>query len=126
MRISDWSSDVCSSDLTFSGKLTVASPTPRNATNCNDVPSSDFCFYDPFEPVGSIGYKKFDVALEKRWNTGSDLSLRVRADVLNVFNWRNWTQFEGWLGGPGQPRNPNFAQHRGHEALLPPRTLKHL
>src|SRR3546814_4288373 len=29
-------------DTTFSGKLTVASPTPRNATNCNDVPSSDF------------------------------------------------------------------------------------
>src|SRR3546814_11431190 len=77
-------------DTTFSGKLTVASPTPRNATNCNDVPSSDFCFYDPFEPEGSIGYKQFDVALEKRWNKGSDLSLRVRADVLNVFNWRNW------------------------------------
>src|SRR3546814_12156706 len=52
-------------DTTFSGKLTVASPTPRNATNCNDVPSSDFCFYDPFEPDGSIGYKKFDVALAK-------------------------------------------------------------
>src|SRR3546814_70409 len=111
-------------DTTFSGKLTVASPTPRNATNCNDVPSSDFCFYDPFEPEGSIGYKKFDVALEKRWNTGSDLSLRVRADVLNVFNWRNWNQFEGWRGGPGEPRNPNFAKRSGDEILLPTRTFK--
>ena len=111
-------------DTTFSSKLVVASPRPRNATNCNDAPSNSFCFYDPFEPEGSIGYKQFDVALEKRWNTGSDLSLRVRADVLNVFNWRNWNQFEGWRGDPGEPRNPDFAKRSGDEILLPTRTFK--
>lgn len=111
-------------NTTFSGKLVVASPTLRNATNCNDVPSDSFCFYDPFEPEGSIGFKQFDVALEKRWNTGSDLSLRVRADMLNVFNWRNWNQFDGWRGGPGEPRNPNFAKRSGDEILFPTRTFK--
>src|SRR3546814_7008472 len=95
--------------------MTPPCPT-RRSSDLNDVPSSDFCFYDPFEPEGSIGYKKFDVALEKRWNTGSDLSLRVRADVLNVFNWRNWNQFEGWRGGPGEPRNPNFAKRRDRKS----------
>src|SRR3546814_18738946 len=104
MRISDWSSDVCSSDL-------------------NDVPSSDFCFYDPFEPEGSIGYKQFDVALEMRWNTGSDLRLRVRADVLNVFNWRNWNQFEGLRGGSGEHRHPAFAKRSGDDILSPPPTF---
>ena len=111
-------------DTTFSSKFIVASHKPRDATNCNDAVTDSFCFYDPFEPEGTIGFKQFDVALEKRWNTGSDLSLKVRADVLNVFNWRNWNQFEGWRGGPGEPRNPDFAQRSGDEILLPTRTFK--
>jgi hypothetical protein len=111
-------------DTIFSGKLVLASHRPRDATNCNDAPSSDNCFYDPYEPEGTIGYKQFDAALEKRWNTGTDLSFKVRADVLNVFNWRNWNQFEGWRGAAGQPRNPNFGKRNGDETLWPTRTFK--
>ena len=107
-----------------SGKLVLESHRPRNATNCNDVPSNDFCFYDPFEPEGTIGYKQFDMAVEKRFDTGADLGFSVRADVLNVFNWRNWNQFEGFRGGPGEPRNPNFGRRNGDEILLPTRTFK--
>jgi hypothetical protein len=111
-------------DTIFSGKLVLASHRPRDATNCNDAPSSDNCFYDPYEPEGTIGYKQFDAALEKRWNTGTDLSFKVRADVLNVFNWRNWNQFEGWRGAAGEPRNPNFGKRNGDETLWPTRTFK--
>lgn len=111
-------------DTTFSGKLILASHRPREATNCNDAPSSDNCFFDPFEPEGTIGFKQFDAALEKRWNTGTDLSFKVRADVLNVFNWRNWNQFEGWRGAAGEARNPNFRKRNGDEILLPTRTFK--
>ena len=111
-------------DTMFSGKLVLASHLPRDATNCNDAPSSNNCFYDPFEPEGTIGYKQFDAALEKRWNTGTDLSFKVRADVLNVFNWRNWNQFEGWRGAAGEPRNPNFGRRNGDETLWPTRTFK--
>jgi outer membrane receptor protein involved in Fe transport len=111
-------------DTTFSGKLTVASPTPRDATNCNDAISDSFCFYDPYESEGTIGFKQMDLALEKRWNTGTDLGFKIRADVLNVFNWRNWNQFEGWRGAAGEPRNPKFSKRSGDEILLPTRTFK--
>lgn len=111
-------------DTMVSAKLVLESHRPRDATNCNDAVSSDFCFYDPFEPEGTIGYKQFDMAIEKQFDTGTDLGFSVRADVLNVFNWRNWNQFEGWRGGPGEPRNPNFGQRNGDEILLPTRTFK--
>ena len=111
-------------DVTFSGKLTLASHRPRDTTNCNDAIDSNHCFFDPYIPDGTIGYKQFDAALEKRWHTGTDLSLKVRADILNVFNWRNWNQFEGWRGGPGEPRNPNFGNRNGDEILWPTRTFK--
>ena len=108
----------------LSGKLVLETHRPRNATNCNDVPSDDFCFYDPYEPNGTIGYKQFDMALEKQFDTGTDLGFSIRADVLNVFNWRNWNQFDGFRGDPGEPRNPNFARRNGDEILLPTRTFK--
>lgn len=111
-------------DVTFSSKLVLASHRPRDATNCNDAPNANQCFFDPYVPEGSIGFKQFDAALEKRWNTGADLGFKVRADVLNVFNWRNWNQFEGWRGAAGEPRNPAFRTRNGDEILLPTRTFK--
>lgn len=88
--------------------------------NCGDLRA----FYDPITPDGTIGFKQFDVAVEKVWNTGTDLSFRVRADVLNVFNWRNWTQFEANQGPPGGPLNPELGSRNGDDIQLPTRTFK--
>ena len=109
--------------LTFSSKLTLASHTPRETVNCNAAPNWDNCFFDPFVPEGSIGYKQLDIALQKEWDTGTDLKFRVRADLLNAFDWRNYNDFEGWRGGPGDP-NPNFGKRNGDGILLPTRTFK--
>ncbi|HEY4530845.1 MAG TPA: TonB-dependent receptor [Luteimonas sp.] len=111
---------------TFSGKLTLASHTPRDATNCiaRIAPGDPYCYYDPYVPEGSIGFKQFDMALEKRWDTGSALGFKVRADVLNVFNWRNWNQFDGFRGNYEQGVNEDFAYRSGNEILLPTRTFK--
>lgn len=111
-------------DITLSGKLTLASHRPRYAINCRDAVDWNNCFFDPFVPKGSIGYKQFDLAAEKVWSTGTDVKLRVRADMLNVFNWRNWNQFTDWRGGVGEALNPNFAERSGDEILLPTRTFK--
>lgn len=115
-------------DLTFSGKLVLASPTPKASTNCLNSPPSPApntdCFYDPYTPEGTIGFKQFDMAVEKVWDTGSDLKLRVRGDLLNVFNWRNYNQFDGYYGPPGGPRNPNLGKRSGDEIYLPTRTFK--
>lgn len=111
-------------DITLSGKLTLASHRPRYAINCRDAVDWNNCFFDPFVPKGTIGYKQFDLAAEKVWSTGTDVKLRVRADMLNVFNWRNWNQFTDWRGGVGEALNPNFAERSGDEILLPTRTFK--
>ena len=109
--------------ITLSSKLTLATPTPRETVNCFDAPNFDNCFFDPYTPDTTIGYKQFDLALQKVWDTGSDVNFSVRADVLNVFDWRNWNDYEGWRGGPGDA-NPNFEQRNGIGILEPTRTFK--
>jgi outer membrane receptor protein involved in Fe transport len=95
--------------VTLSGKLTLESTKYRNATNC--LPGWDDCLIDPYKPNGSIGYKRFDLAASKEWDTGTALKLRVRADLLNVFDWTNWDGYDDWYGGPNDP-NVNFGRHQ--------------
>lgn len=111
-------------DITFSAKLILESPTPRNATNCLDVDMVGNCFFDPYERDETIGFKQFDVALQKVWNTGTDLSFKVRADLINVFNWRNWTDYNDNRGNPVDGPNPTFGQRSGNGILWPTRTFK--
>lgn len=95
--------------ITLSAKLTLESTKYRNATNC--LPGWDDCLIDPYKPDGSIGYKRFDLAAAKEWDTGSDIKLRIRADLLNVFDWTNWSGYDDWYGGPGEP-NANFGRNQ--------------
>lgn len=118
-------------DLTFSGKLIVESPTPLFGVNRLDSPptpdnSQDnrYAFYDPVTPDGTIGFKQLDLAVEKRWNIGRDITWKLRADVLNVFNWRNWTQFSTFYGPPGGPRDPDLGSRNGNDIRFPTRTFK--
>lgn len=75
--------------MSASGKLTLASKIKRwdidgtAAYGGYERPHS-------WEPSGSLGFKQFDMSLTKTWDTGTDLKLKVRADVLNAFNWTNW------------------------------------
>ncbi len=72
--------------MNVSGKLTLASKIKRwdvDGTSGYEHPRS-------WEPDGNLGFKQFDMSLTKTWDTGTDLKLKVRADVINVFNWTNW------------------------------------
>ncbi|KRG65933.1 hypothetical protein ABB26_01555 [Stenotrophomonas humi] len=75
--------------MSVSGKLTLASKIKRwdidgtAAYGGYERPHS-------WEPDGSLGFKQFDMSLTKTWDTGTDLKLKVRADILNAFNWTNW------------------------------------
>lgn len=109
--------------MTLSSKLTLASPTYRGATNCFDAPDTANCFLDPYEPEGTFGLKQLDLALEKRWDTGTDVGFRVRGDIFNVFNWRNYNDFDGNRGDPGD-FNPRFSRRNGDGILLPTREFK--
>ena len=106
--------------LTFSGKLTLESPKPRFGTNC--LPGGNDCFVDWYRPSGTFGHEQFDLAVSKEWDTGSNIKLRARADILNVFNNRNWSGYDDWWGFNGVA-NPNFGRHND-EITLPTRTFK--
>ena len=75
----------------LAGKLTLASQIRR----WNDVWPADMGPDNPitlrsFEGDRTLGFKQLDLALTRIWDTGSDLKLKIRADLLNVFNWDNW------------------------------------
>ena len=125
-------------DLTFSSKLVLQAPTPISAVNNTLSPANGTCtpitgaancgalnsFYDPVMPVYDIGYKQFDLAAEKRFQLPGDFAFKLRADVLNVFNWRNWNQFDTGWGPAGGPVNPNVGVVNGNNIDGPTRTFK--
>jgi outer membrane receptor for ferrienterochelin and colicin len=108
-----------------SGKLTLASAYPKNDTvDCFNAPSGNNCRFAVFEPDVTFGFKQFDMAVRKSWDTGSGLQLWVRGDLLNAFDWHSWTDYETWRGFVGVP-NPAFGEVNGLGfAQQIPRTFK--
>ena len=81
--------------INLSGKLVLASQIRRWSDGSTTDPATPANPIEirSFTPSGSIGYKQFDMSLTKTWDTGTDLKLKIRADVLNVFNWTNWDTY---------------------------------
>ena len=125
-------------DLIFSSKLILATPKPLSSINRLNSPAPNTCapitgvascndlraYHDPVTPDGTLGFKQLDLAVEKRWDTGTDLTFKVRADLLNAFNWRNWTSFNTNWGPAGGPMNPTVGSRNGNAILDPTRTFK--
>lgn len=109
--------------VSLSGKLTLASPTPKDSTNCHDTTSWDNCFFDSFIPSGTYGVKQLDLAARKEFAMSDKVKFWVRVDALNVFNWRNWTDYDNWRGGPTDT-NANFGNVNGPGIVWPTRTFK--
>lgn len=84
-------------DLIFSTKLTLATPETRAGVNC----SGGACRFDTFTPPGSDfifpgqwwGYKQVDIALIKSFDTPRDTRMKLRLDVLNLFDFKNYSAF---------------------------------
>ncbi len=110
-------------DVTYSAKATLASPTTKDAVNCSDAPNNNACFFDPFTPDGTFGTKQFDLSATKYWHVDDRISLRFRADILNLFNTYNWNDYDTWRGGPGET-NANFGQRNGFGITTPTRQFK--
>ncbi|WP_293716658.1 TonB-dependent receptor [Stenotrophomonas sp. UBA7606] len=113
--------------LQFSAKLTVASPPGKDSLNCYFV---DGCNNGYFETLyfSPSRQRQLDLAIQKEWDTGTDLKLRVRGDVFNVTNDRSYTNFNtnrgDYQNGVAVP-NPNFGKRSNDEILANlPRTFK--
>ena len=112
--------------FTVSGKLTLATAPGNDGLDC-------FNGFDPgaCDASGRFNtyyfdeqdFKQLDLAVQKVWDTGTNLKLRVRADVLNVTNERNYTDF-GDFRGVNQIENPSFGQRTGNGITGPTRTFK--
>lgn len=113
--------------LQFSAKLTVASPPGKDALNCYFV---DGCANGYFETLyfSPSRQRQLDLAVQKEWDTGTDLKLRIRGDVFNVTNDRSYVNFNTNRGdvqnGTLVP-NPAFGERSNQEILANlPRTFK--
>ncbi|NJA06382.1 TonB-dependent receptor [Methylococcaceae bacterium WWC4] len=108
-------------DVVFAAKLTLATPETRYGINC----TSGACRFDTYTPRGYDfifpgewwGYRQFDIALIKNFDTPRDTRFKLRLDVLNLFDFKNYGAF-----------NSNFASSDfgAPTSILagPPLTLK--
>jgi outer membrane receptor protein involved in Fe transport len=92
--------------MTFSAKGTWASGMPRRLLDCRSG-----CSY----AVGDApSYRQVDIGLGKQIGWGEH-RFTVRADVLNLFNARNYSGFDDGIGGKPAPKAP--ANHYGGDNL---------
>lgn len=83
----------------LSGKLSYGSGRIRQLTDCSAGFSK--CVYR----VGDKDdFKQFDLGLAKDFSLPLG-KVRVRLDVLNLFNTVNYGGYDDWVGGPGNPQN---------------------
>jgi outer membrane receptor protein involved in Fe transport len=85
--------------LQFSAKYTWASGLPRRLVDCSD--GFNACVAVEGK---SREFNEMDVAVARDFGVGFG-KLNVRADVLNLFNTKNYGGFDDWVGGPGNPQN---------------------
>jgi len=113
-------------NTTLSAKLTLTSQPPRYFVNCRDVDQPDNCFIDQYKPDGTYGYKQFDIAAMKEFDTGAGFKMWARADILNVFDWANYNSYEDYPGGfsATDGPQPNAAFGNPLAQALPTRTFK--
>lgn len=108
-------------EMSVSAKLTLSSPQYDEAVDCFDAVDNNHCFFNPARRSGTVGYDQFDLALEKRFTVWNNLALRLRADVLNVFNSTNVDGFDTWRGDQNGP-NENYLTANSY--YQPTRTFK--
>jgi outer membrane receptor protein involved in Fe transport len=99
-------------DTTVGAKLTLASPIPKAdvafflppgvyfANGSSGVPVS-------LAPNNFFGYRQLDLQVTKDFVLHGSLSLYVRLDILNVFDWYNFVDYKTNFGSSGVlPANP--------------------
>jgi outer membrane receptor protein involved in Fe transport len=92
-------------DMVFSGKLTLATPLPKNDFMCykSDAvfPTGSHCTPVGLTPGGQslgfggkiYGYRDIDFQVTKNFDLTQGFTIYVRADFLNVFNFKNYSDY---------------------------------
>lgn len=113
-------------DFQLSGILTLGSGTPFNVF---DGTGSQF-YYRPYGAYpekeqfflpNAFAYRNLDLRLTKNFDVPGAGELSVYVDAINVFNFKNYTNFDG---GTGSATNPNPFFGRPSAVLFPTRTFQ--
>ncbi|WCE04793.1 TonB-dependent receptor [Pseudoxanthomonas sp. JBR18] len=99
-------------DISLSGKLTLATPQPINVavtpdawgadagephvTSLHNVPGQKFLIGGPI-----FGTRQLDLSLSKDLHVTESVTVQVRTDVINVFNWKNLSSYYIDYGSSG-------------------------
>jgi hypothetical protein len=109
--------------MSLGAKLTLATPFPvATIPNCSEVTDVRFCYPDVKTPDTTLGFKQFDLSAQTSFDVMEDFNLRLRLDLLNVFNWSNPDARNDNLGAVGVRNPPQFLTPTSY--LQPTRTLK--
>ena len=102
----------------FSAKFTGETGRPYYGLNCFDK-GFDNCRFDQ---ITGTPYRTMDIALGKEFGLGGSNKIKLRADILNLFNSVNHNEFDTWHGGPG---DPNLNLGKPNDSITgPTRTFK--
>ena len=113
-------------DFQLSGILTLGSGTPYDVF---DGRGADFVYRpyagrpekEQFFLPNAFAYRNLDLRLTKLFAVPGAGELSVYVDAINVFNFKNYSGFDGGTGSAASP-NPNFG--RPSSVLFPTRTFQ--
>ncbi|WP_130617089.1 TonB-dependent receptor [Dyella amyloliquefaciens] len=115
----------------LSAKLTLATPLPYNGAACYPgvtLPDGSSCVPSAAVPQGSKflvggkiwGYRDIDLQATKDFDLGHGMTLYGRFDVLNVFNWHNYSDYIATF----VPGNTMVSYNQTGNITFVPRTVK--
>ncbi len=121
--------------MLYSGKLTLATPIPGNTFSCYqdgsvNYPSGAHCAPAARIPNGQsigfggkiFGYRSLDFTVTKNFDMTAGIVLYVRADFLNVFNWKNYVDIAYANGTVFSNADATYAANGNITGV--PRTIK--
>lgn len=82
-------------DISFGAKLTLASPTPFNGFTCGPPtqPNEGYCVPKAATPNTTLAYRNLDLQATKEFKLGEAVTMFARMDLLNVFNYKNYSGY---------------------------------
>jgi hypothetical protein len=114
---------------TLAGKLTLATPIPRNDNACFLAPGTFFptgssCTPLAGTPQTTFGYRSVDLQVSKSFSVAGAGSFYVRMDLLNAFNYENYSDYLQIWGVNGVPNSEPVTYNQIGNITGVPRTIK--
>jgi hypothetical protein len=120
--------------LTFGGKVVLETPRPVNEVGCWGARPEDGSHCQPWgaEPPGNgsflvggdiWGYRTVDLQVTKEFSFGDTVKMTARVNALNIFNYKNYSQFTTNSPGADGVFDPTFVYNKTGEMYYQPRTL---